>query len=293
MNLRREILPEYFIDLALQADDELLQPGREPATLDWLNDQSLPTRKVTEPIIDYLDTKQVGYFTEDLSRPTIERYATFDAHALTRFGILQLAVASALGQPFGVEGQRNGVVVQDVFPKEDLLDRANSGLGARAGFDFHTDQAFGDHAKERPDYVSLACIRNHEGATTGLILLDDVLADLSESAIEQLYLPKYSFFRGRLEEGLGVDSGSILSDDADGSVCIRLGSDTYGFDKESTKALDELEDVLAIKTEEVVLSSGEILTFPNHKTIHERKGFEPMKSKANRRWVQKIYIKGS
>lgn len=188
--------------------------------------------------------------------------------------------------------QRNGVLLQDVFPKEGLFDRPNSGLGATEAFDFHTDQAFSPNPSERPDYVTLACVRNKERAITGIVALSSVIEQLDEETIEQLSSNSFNVYTGRAHEGKGIDVGPILARDESGVITIRLGGDVEGTTPGAQHALSGLKTVLATKApnEGIVLCPGEILGFDNTTTIHFRSSFVPESSPAERRWIRKTYI---
>lgn len=292
MALEKHVISAAHVELALGAPEELLQPGVGADVLHWINSQAVPQQhKLGAAAIWLLSEQDIRHFSGDLSEPTPARYPAAQDHVITRYGILQLAMARSFGVPFGVTDQRNGVLIQDVFPRDGLLDRPNSGLGAHQPFDFHTDQAFSADPAKRPDYVTLACVRNHERATTGIVAVSDVLEQLPADVLSILEGSQYGFYRGRPEEAIGVDTGAIIVHNKAGTA-IRLGGDTLGLSDEATEALKMLRQVLSTTPRaSVALEPGEVLVFHNGITIHIREGFKPMNCQAERRWIQKIYIK--
>lgn len=277
MQLPKLEVPDDYVDLALAAPSELLQPGANPEVQQWVSNQCIPANDLGSfAVLWTLNESQISAFAEELDSPTPTTYPSFENHVIDRHGILQLLLAASLGKSFGVATQRNGVVLQDVFPKDGLFDRANSGLGATAPFDFHTDQAFSPRSDERPNSVLLACVRNIEQATTGIVSLNDTLRPLSTSTIESLQRQDFAIFTGREAEGLGKDQTAVLFENEIG-LSIRLGGDTVGTTPDSKCALGALKASLKNQKNQntVVLEAGQSLAFDNDTTIHFRTGFVP------------------
>lgn len=281
-----------FIDLALYAPEELLVPGYGNKVLDWIADQHVPRSELDSYTVWELTPRQKALFEDELNTPSPALYPAASDHRIDRLGLLQLALSSSLGEPYGVEGQRNGVLLQDVFPKEGLFNRANSGLGATVGFDFHTDQAFSSLSTERPNKVTLACIRNNEAAVTSIISVDDVVEDIDPKVIDTLSDNYFEFYTGRPEEGLGIDYGSVIRMDGQ-TANVRLGGDTLGCNDASKFALESLREVLRNSKKSVahVLLPGQIMAFNNLRVLHSRSSFDPHPQVNLRRWIKKVYIK--
>lgn len=294
MSIPRIEISDDIVELAISAPDEVITPGHNSDALAWALDQKLPLDQLSSfAVVWALSETQISLFSRDLNMPTPTSYPAEADHAVGRYGALQLLLSSTLGTPFGLPHQRNGVLLQDVFPKEGLFDRANSGLGATEAFDFHTDQAFSPDPLQRPDYVTLACIRNNERAITGIVSLSSVLMQLDKETLDQLSSNSFNVYTGRSHEGKGIDTGPILIRNESGQITIRLGGDVEGTSSDARHALSGLRQALATNatSEGLLLGKGEILGFDNSTSIHYRSSFTPESSPAKRRWIRKTYIR--
>lgn len=290
MSVPRTPVPSELIDLAMSAPADLLRPGCDDTVGEWLADQSIPRAELgTFAVLTSLTDSQRELFAGDLALPTPDTYPPKSEHRISRFGILQLALAMTSGEPYGLEHQRNGVLTQDIFPKNGILGRVNSGLSA-AAFDFHTDQAFSHDPSERPDVVSLACVRNREGVVTGILPVEQAVQDLPTKDVDELLQPQYQFYTGRAAEGRPADLGPVLIDD--GELKVRLGGDTAGTTASAETALTSLRESLKRSAEGrgVILQPGNILTFNNQRSIHYRTAFVPESDTRQRRWLTKVYV---
>lgn len=283
-----------FVDLALSAPEAILAPGHNPEALQWVIEQDVqPDTLGSFAVVWTLSERQKRLFSDELAAPTPRSYPAAAEHMVGRYGILQLLISSSLGLPYGLPHQRNGVLLQDVFPKEGLFERANSGLGATQAFDFHTDQAFCADPAQRPNYVTLACVRNKERAVTGMVSLADIVDELDTETIQCLSSNAFKVYTGRAHEDKGVDIGSILTVNEDGIATIRLGGDVEGTTRETQAALSQLKNILETKAhkEPIVLEPGDILGFDNTISIHFRSSFIPEPDPDERRWIRKAYIR--
>lgn len=292
MKIIPQEVPTECVEIAMSAKPDLFRPGKNEEVMEWLQDMAIPS----EPLESYavhsvLTQDQRDLLVGDLSLPTPDAYPSLKEHRVSRFGILQLAMGMRHGQPFGLEVQRNGVLTQDIFPKNGLFDRINSGLSA-APFDFHTDQAFSHDPTERPEIVSLACVRNKERVITGVLSVDRLVELLPPSVTEELEGAQFRFYTGREVEGRKPDVGPIFWE-TDGVMKARLGGDTTGVSPDADAALVEMRKAMehmASEGEPLILMPGDVLTFDNERSIHYRTGFEPVAEPSERRWLTKVYI---
>ena len=284
-------IDDSFVEKALSLDEALFEPGLEKETMVTITEGPQPEALIiTEPTLLSLSEGQKRRFAQDLEAPTISQYPDLKSHALSRYGALQLVLASSLGTPFGLIDQRDGVVVQDLFPREDLLHRPNSSFGAYEDFDFHNDQAYNLNPLQVPDHVILSCIKNIERGATRVVHLPDVLRQLDKRTIRQLGKARYRFFRGRPDEDLGVRTGPILFED-DLGIKIRIGTDTVPITPQAETAFDELKTAFKAVAKGVTLRAGQTLVFPNKTTPHARDKFKPAQRPEDRRWLLRVFIK--
>jgi hypothetical protein len=285
-------VPDAYLEQALSADERFLEPGCEQTAIDEMANDAIPRDTITFPELWYLNPAQMREFVEDFETPTVSRYEPRVNHSLSRYSLLQLCLAASLGTPYGLPDQRDGVVVQDIFPRSDLLNRPNSSFGANQNFSFHTDQAYNPSPSEVPDYVLLSSVRNDEAAPTIISHLPEALAKLSLQSIKQLHQSDFLFFRGRPEENLGVRIGPVLVESNTGNT-IRIGTDILGQSMESAQALEEMHNAIAAVSQSVTLLTGQTLAFPNNTTPHARPGFQPATNPEKRRWLQRVFVKSS
>lgn len=291
MSLKRFPVDDSIVRIALVAPEEFLLPGRELDTVTAMAEHFRNiNKKIGEVGIWFLTKEQKASFAGDFSSATPSHYASIHDHRLTRLSLLQVAFSLILGTPFGLPDQRNGVIVQDIFPNEDKTKRINSIFDSKENLDFHTDQAYNANFLEVPKVVTLACIRNEERAATRVATLSVVLANLSASDIDVLKRPRFIFYTGRSHENLGVRIGPVLAE-VDGICVIRVAIDMTPLDENAESALRSLRKIMEMVACNIVLDPGDILVLPNWFATHARNPFIPSKSEDKRRWLQRIFIK--
>ncbi len=295
MNIERLPVNDVFIGFALSADAELLAPGNQQQAALWVA-QNAPLRQSTPETatIFELSEEQRSRFTRGYALPTPASYGPASEQGLSRLGLLHLTIASSYGQAFGLKDQRDGVIIQDIFPRDDALERPNSSYGSTQNFEFHTDQAYNPNFSQVPDTVMLACIRNDELASTRVAHFPRLLSLLSEADIEVLREPRYNFYRGRVEEDLDKRVSPVIEEE-DGQPIIRLGTDmSIADDHEAAKAaLTNVRQTLGGIATDIRLEPGEMLIIPNKLTPHSRSPFRPNTRNSERRWLHRIFVHAS
>jgi L-asparagine oxygenase len=219
-----------------------------------------------------------------------------------------LMIAVLLGEPVAYRAEKDGALVQNVYPTPEQQDSPSNESSA-APLGFHTELTFSRAAPDRPlhvgspDFVLLLALRCPDDrlASTGVVdarracaRLDDARRAVLRTPQFQLRAP-YSFTR-----------------DADGSrpwsppVALLRGPDdapSLAFDtacgvralsgaaQEAVTALTEVcrdPDLV----EQVRLRPGDLLAINNTRCAHSRGSF-PARFDGRDRWLQRVYVRHS
>lgn len=285
-NLRTGIeddLVEFALEISKQGESD-------PEIIQKSIDTNISRRSENRPFeVRALSKKQRSALAASFNRPTPRGYSSTPLENTDPFSVLQRAIAAEYGQPFRLHDQRNGALIHDVFPTEKNMDRPNSSLGATKLFAWHSDQAYNPNRGNVPAWVSLGCVRNHEGAILKVSPLEEVTTHLTEDEIAILSQPAFEFHKGRPEEALGSCVGSILGE-ANGKPTIRVGTDMTFSNDQAERAFSALVNGLERSSINVVLAPGEIALFDNTNHVHSRSRFTPHRNLDQRRWLQRLHI---
>ncbi len=242
------------------------------------------------PFIVQLEESELQSLAPDLLQPTpVDK----SPRVLNRFDTMHLALASVLGTPISDPDVRGGAVVQDIYPTNKNRLEADSSYGSEAVFTFHNDQSYLPEGRV-PDYVTLACVRNLEGAATRVADVNSIVERLADEDIAELskeqYVFKHTYHKGTEAERDGNKQSAVLL--ANGQ--IRLGVAMESLTEPADKALDRLRRAVGEVAVDYVLSPGEVLVLPNKRTVHGRESFTMQGSAAERRWLTRInWLSGS
>lgn len=293
MGLETYTFPNVVIEAALSIPEEHLLPGAEASAADYLL-----SLEFDEPVfvgsqrsvIVRMKPDQLHVFQSELSEPTPQAIHPPEMHQLNRFGVAQLALAASIGMPLSIADVRNGTILQDIFPTEANQSVASSSYGSEEAFVFHNDQSYLDDP-EIPDYVTLGCIRNLEGAATMVADVKSFIRSLKPGDVAELQKPNYVFrhtyHRGQQTERKGIKYSPALPENGE----IRVGVDMTPTTTRAQLALENLRTLLRQSAIPYLLSPGEILVTPNRYTVHARDAFRLMADPAQRRWLQRVNIR--
>jgi len=212
-----------------------------------------------------------------------------DADFLPEVDKFLLAYAEKYGTPVGYDRERNGALVQNVFPdrKEAKAQISSSSSVVLKG---PTETAFHPY---KPDWLLLACVRGDRKAETIYATLDDVLYELDEATTWELRQPDFvttidKSFRTKGEPDKEfvvrplVGSGDwVLTYDADLMRPLTDGA---------TKAFGKLGAAIKKRTRKVVLEAGDILVINNRTTVHGRNSFKARYDGSDR-WLKRILVR--
>lgn len=289
--IERFPVDDLIVQTVLTAPEEFLLPGSVHRAVAWMHEHLKGIQKNTKKASIWFLTKehQEG-FVDNYSQTTPSSYVSIDEYRLTRLSLLQVAFSITFGIPFSLRDQRNGALVQDIFPKDGQIERVNSSFGSKGNFAFHTDQAYNINPFEVPDIITLLCVRNEERAVTRVAHLSEILPKINASDIDILKRSRFIFYTGRSYENIASRTGSILTE-INGIYSIRIGTDMIPLDKEARSALSSLQEVIESVACDIVLSLGDIVVLPNRLAVHARSPFIQNKFADKRRWLQRVFIK--
>lgn len=191
-----------------------------------------------------------------------------------------IAAAACVGTPFGYEGQREGAVVQDLWPVREHT-AMQIGTGS-CELQWHIDDA---HAPVPPDYVAILCLRGDPGAVTLVSRVDD--SALAPEVRTRLSQPAFTI---RADSSHPEDAGAaedvaVLSEDGlrYDPLFTTCASD------EHKSALEQLGRQVNARAVGVVLDRGDLLLIDNRRAVHARTAFVPRFDDTDR-WVQRTAI---
>jgi L-asparagine oxygenase len=190
---------------------------------------------------------------------------------------VQAMFNETLGHMVAYEAEGGGRIFQDMAPSP-LAARLQTSLSSEVELEVHTEQAF---SELRPDYLSLACLREDLAAQTYLFTARDLAARCDERLGALLRRPLWttevdeSFRTGGIAFEHGDRRGPmpILSGAADDPFIVFDQDLMRGADR---AAQDALRQVIALYLEHrkaVVLRTAQVMIIDNHRTVHGRSPF--------------------
>ncbi|MDT0329877.1 TauD/TfdA family dioxygenase [Nocardiopsis sp. DSM 44743] len=201
----------------------------------------------------------------------------------------QMMVMSVLGSVIGYRDEKEGRLVQDVFPRVGQERRQeNSGSVL---LELHTEDGFLDRP---PHYLSLICVRGDHDAVAATLAcgIRRVLPSIPADVVAVLRRDRFqiafstSFTGGREDiwsRPLAVLTGPIddphLTVDFHGMV---------GLDGEAQNALDRLRELFLENVVGAVLRPGQLMIVDNRVAVHGRTSFEPRYDGTDR-WLRRCF----
>jgi L-asparagine oxygenase len=219
-----------------------------------------------------------------------------------------LGVAMVLGEPLGYRAEKNGVLVQNVFPVESHRD-SPSNESSSSMLDLHTELVFSRRNPrlpldaESPDFILLWCLRGDPDGTAETLVLtvDDLCAELHPSCLDVLSQARfelrapYSFTRDQPGDRPWVGPAPLFrSEGPKRLAAFDLACGTRGIDEAAEEALNELRK--AAKAPGIIkrihLQAGDLLVLDNRRCIHGRTPFSAGFDGRDR-WMLRVYIRRS
>lgn len=187
-----------------------------------------------------------------------------------------------LGLPLGVHSHKNGIIIQDLFPKESDKDKQ---LGSNSiNLEFHTENA---HLKPMNQYIALLYLRGDPKATTTYCQIN--FDDIPESIFADLQ--KHCYY-------IKADDSFAKKENYDGPL-ITTTSNSFllRYDPHYTEclgeiskyALDWLTDYIKENKQGILLNSGDLLFINNYCVVHGRSAYQPDFDGFDR-WIKRLNI---
>jgi L-asparagine oxygenase len=219
-----------------------------------------------------------------------------------------LLIALMLGDPVAYADEKNGVLVQNVYPIE-TEKRSPSNESSETDLGFHTELSFSRNAPKRPlhaanpDFLLLLGLRPAplDDAVTTLVESDDICKLLSVNGRATLSEPlfelraPYSFTHPNGVERIWSRPVPLLhGSDGTTLMAFDLACGVRGLTSDASRALDELRHVVAKRhvQQEVRLGAGDLLVVHNRKCAHARSRFMA-RFDGTDRWLQRVYVRRS
>jgi L-asparagine oxygenase len=217
-----------------------------------------------------------------------------------------LLIAMLLGDPVAYLAEKDGVLVQDVFPTRSQRNTPSNESSA-VPLGFHTELVFSPAAPEQPYHVAapdfvlllgLRCAADRSAATL-FVEARDVCERLSERHLACLQEPNYKLM-APYSFTCGGDGSRPLST----AVPLLRGpadAPSFAFDsacgiqalsaeaKEALSALVQACEDTAIQ-QQVHLGPGDLLVINNNRCMHARSAF-PARFDGEDRWLQRVYVR--
>jgi L-asparagine oxygenase len=237
--------------------------------------------------------------------PTQDTGAALTTGPVSERALLLMAVL--LGEPVAYQGEKNGRLVQDVFPIREL-ESTPSNEGSATELGFHTELSFSREAPEQPlhvtcpDFVLLLGLRcpTDRVATTATVeakaacgrLEEDQLAVLREAQF-QLRAP-HSFTRDGDNRPWSKPVPLLRGTPEAPSFAFDSACGVRALSPEAVAALDALRAVCndpGVQTR-VRLGQGDLLCIDNNRCAHSRSPF-PAHYDGRDRWLRRVYVRRS
>lgn len=203
--------------------------------------------------------------------------------------LVQLAVATCLGDVIAYREEKRGGLVQDIVPVRGAEERQeNSGSVL---LELHTENGFHPF---KPDFVTMLCVRPDHARTarTTTVAISRVLPHLSVGCVEVLRQP---LFRIRYSSSFTADGTSgysaplaVLSGPESDPELVADFHAMEPVTPAAVAALDELRTALLGRLTGTVLDRGALLVVDNRTTLHGRTRFEP-RYDGRDRWLRRCF----
>lgn len=220
--------------------------------------------------------------------PSPSDYPEIDpGYELNDLHLLQGLYGSLVGEAMGFTSQRNGSIYNNLIPRPDHELRGNSSAGSRIAFGFHTEDAF---HPARPDYISLACMRNLERVATTVSCIDGVV--LTDQQRDALFQPSFKISHNPIHATSGVvieEAQAILFGHPE-KPYVRINAadltlDSYqGIER---SALERLLDHFTSNRLSITLRSRDVVFIDNYRCVHSRDAFQALYG-PNARWLSRV-----
>jgi L-asparagine oxygenase len=208
--------------------------------------------------------------------PADNRHHVGEGCTLSR---IQAILAELLGHLIAYQAEGEGRLFQDIVPSPPA-SRTQTSLSSAVELELHTEQAF---SALRPDYLSLACLRDDPEARTYLLTARKVVAGLGPAETAALRQPRWL---ARVDESFRGTHSRFLDGDVRGPMPILSGPENdprivldhdlmSGTDAAAQRLLERVFKIYLQARRSHTLAAGEILFLDNQRVAHGRSVFRP------------------
>lgn len=218
-----------------------------------------------------------------------------------------LLVAVLLGEPVAYRDEKNGVLVQDIFPVRQL-ESTPSNEGSAAELGFHTELTFSREAPDRPlhvtcpDFVLLLGLRCPADRAPATVTVE-ARAICERLGEDQLGVLRAAQFQLHAPHSFTRDGGPRPWSHPVPLLRGTAEAPTFAFDAacgvralspDADAVLDALREACADPTIQtrVQLGEGDLLVIDNNRCAHSRTPF-PARYDGSDRWLRRIYVRRS
>ena len=213
-------------------------------------------------------------------RGSVERQTTIPAS-------LSALLSLQLGEVIAFAEEKSGALVQNVVPVPGM-EASQSNAGS-VELEMHVENAF--HAN-RPDFVSLLCLRNDHTKTAGTMVSSVRRALPLVSTEDRRILGQPRFVTNPPPSfGLGqatVPHAVLNGDPEDPNVRVDFAA-TAALDDEGKLALERFADAIVLAADTVRLQSGDMAFIDNRLALHGRSSFAPRYDGYDR-WLHRTFV---
>ena len=230
--------------------------------------------------------------------------ASFAAGAVAARALLLVAIL--LGEPLGYAAEKDGALVQHVFPTAAQRS-APSNESSAIDLGFHTELTYSPDAPEQcfdvaaPDFVLLLALRSppERSATTSIVDARELCDALDPGRLALLREARFELRAPHSFAGGGPRPWSpplaLVRGPADApSVVFDIACGVRGVDDEAEAALDALRRACGDPAlrRSVRLAPGELLAIENTRGAHARSAYDA-RLDGRDRWLLRCYVRRS
>lgn len=197
-------------------------------------------------------------------------------------------VVRKLGDEFGYAMEKKGSLVHDIFPTREGAE-TQSNAAFKVDLSLHTENAF---HPIRPDWVTLYCVRAPEDPpATRLVILDEVLVQLTDDEIEILREPRFKLrvvdsHRAEGEADIAMPVAPISGSPR--RPVVRWHETLEATDEVAARTAETFTRAAHRATRRLKLGEGDMLIFANEFCLHGRDRFNATLDGTDR-WLLRGY----
>ena len=197
-------------------------------------------------------------------------------------------VVRKLGDEFGYTMEKKGSLIHNIYPTREGAE-SQSNAAFKVELSLHTENAF---HPIRPDWVVLYCVRApNDPPATRLVVLDDILVQLTDDEIEVLGQKRFNFRVVDSHRAEGEADMALCVAPLNGSPrrpIIRWHGSIQAEDDIAKRVAHTFTAAANQTTRHIEMREGDLLAFANEFCLHGRDRFEAALDGTDR-WLLRGY----